>query len=59
MLLTGRGTWRTMRWPGTGRVFVNVYGAPINPEQANAELGWGSMIAVMVAAIALETLAAG
>ncbi len=28
--------WRTPRWPRTGLVFVNAYGAPINAEQANA-----------------------
>ncbi|MEI2622141.1 MAG: hypothetical protein V9G09_15575 [Candidatus Nanopelagicales bacterium] len=31
--------WRTPRWPRTGRVFVNRYGAPINAEQADATRG--------------------
>ena len=32
--------WRTLRWPDTGRVFVNAYGAPINAEQANATVAY-------------------
>jgi integrase len=32
--------WRTPRWPDTGRVFVNAYGAPINAEQANATVAY-------------------
>ena len=32
--------WRTLRWPDTGRVFVNRYGAPINAEQADATIAY-------------------
>ena len=32
--------WRTLRWPDTGRVFVNAYGAHINVEQANATVAY-------------------
>jgi len=32
--------WRTPRWPDTGRVFVNAYGAPINAEQADATVAY-------------------
>jgi hypothetical protein len=32
--------WRTPRWPATGRVFVNAYGAPITDEQANATVAF-------------------
>lgn len=32
--------WRTLRWPDTGRVFVNAYGAPINAEQADATVAY-------------------
>lgn len=32
--------WRTLRWPDTGRVFVNAYGAPISVEQANATVAF-------------------
>jgi hypothetical protein len=32
--------WRTMRWPDTGKVFVNAYGAPITAEQANATVAF-------------------
>ena len=32
--------WRTLRWPDTGRVFVNRYGAPISAEQAEATVAY-------------------
>ena len=32
--------WRTLRWPDTGKVFVNRYGAPINAEQADATVAY-------------------
>ena len=32
--------WRTLRWPDTGRVFVNAYGAPINAQQADATVAY-------------------
>lgn len=31
---------RTPRWPQTGMVFVNAYGAPINAEQADATVAF-------------------